>query len=724
MRTLSGDGDVRTIAGMQGVHKNVDGCGKIAPKPKSCIIDELLSGGKSGREFGSESESEREDSCSRVAPKLKKARVRKLISDCGSGRGSESESELDGLALFGKLAGVTTLGKNVLVADTKHNRVVKLECRKDVAYETPQINYLTKSVGVPNGPIGMASDGSRFVYTTTSGGIYEFDGTRKKTKARLIAGSVLKDGSDSDSCSGYDSDSDSDSAKKTGREPLTGLCEIAHTVEKENPTLYYAKGNSVKRLTFSEGSWTDNPFTMQSGGKPVELNNPRWIAIEEKDGKRLMYFTEQDKTDIKVVNLDTLEVDTIKTEQLPDSLGAKIERYEGIAVKKQRLMAAVPQNEVVQAGNVPVGGGAGDVTVTAVTGILDRATTKPASNNSDEAGEQEFKFGLSSEQIMLTMRQRGVNFAESSSNDPYSRALNALEKVVDSTQAIKQIGKGMTFWVSGLYTQGQLASMFGNPAMKLKHYGIMAGTHYKDAATQQIFGVAVNVGFGNSISRSDRDLRTDNKAAQITIYYNKKFDEHWKFGWHNTLMRSMDRHQRPIKDAAGNNTQIAISNGVTYEFSSSMEVSYKHEFTKDNYIKPFTAISYTSNKEMAYQEKNVGILNKSYDSAGMEQIGLQFGIKSSIGHQISDTKTFVIMPKLAYTNFVKMGVISQKSTTISSGQQSIGKSGTPGRHLISATLGAGVVDYEASTTTRFSYTGSVQKQKRNHEFLLDWGMKF
>ncbi|MCX7343382.1 MAG: hypothetical protein NT128_04485, partial [Proteobacteria bacterium] len=67
---------------------------------------------------------------------------------------------------------------------------------------------------------------------------------------------------------------------------------------------------------------------------------------------------------------------------------------------------------------------------------------------------------------------------------------------------------------------------------------------------------------------------------------------------------------------------------------------------------------------------------------------------------------------------------SQKNTVISSGRESIGKSGTPGRHLISATLGAGVVDYEANTTTRFSYTGSVQKQKRNHEFLLDWGMKF
>ncbi|MCX7343383.1 MAG: autotransporter domain-containing protein, partial [Proteobacteria bacterium] len=614
LRLVGYKDEVKTIAGSQEHPGNLDGCGRIAPR---CIVDEIMNLSKH--------------------------------SSTESGSDSDSDSELDGLAKFGKLAGVATIGKDkdIFVADTDNNSVRVLQCRMDRDFRVPEINYLTKSIKVPNGPTGMASDGDRFVYTTTSGGIYEIDASRKKPKARLIAGRVLKDGSDSDSGSGYDSDSDSE---RKPRGKLKGLFGIAHTevdVVSGKPTLYFIAENKIKKLTSDGCRW----------GKPVDvvtdgLNNPRGIAI--KDGK--LYVTEQENTDIKLIDLTSREVTvtTIKPKEAQEA--DKYEGYEGVVVDTDGKIYLTATDDVVvrelsllvkSPPPPPVsdeppsgggGGGAGDVTVTAVGNILDKAT-KPAGNNSDDAGEQEFRFGLSSEQIMLTMRQRGVNFAENSSNEPYSRALNALEKVVDSTQAIKQIGKGMTFWVSGLYTQGQLASMFGNPAMKLKHYGIMAGTHYKDAATQQIFGVAVNVGFGNSISRGDRDLRTDNKAAQITLYYNKKFDASWKFSWHNTLMRSMDRHQRPFTDAAGNK-QIALSNGVTYEFSSMMEVSYKHEFSKDNYIKPFTAISYTSNKEMAYQEKNVGVFNKAYDSAGMEQIGLQFGIKSSIGHQISDTKTF------------------------------------------------------------------------------------
>ena len=380
----------------------------------------------------------------------------------------------------------------------------------------------------------------------------------------------------------------------------------------------------------------------------------------------------------------------------------------------RRFSPRVPDGPV----NPPSGANAGAI---ANNGNAAIARSQVAADGMEDA---EFRFSLSSEQIMLTMRQRGVNFAESGGNDSHSRALNALEKAVDATHAIKQIGKGMTFWASGLYTQGSLDPMFGNHAMKLKHYAIMAGTHYKDSATQQIFGVAVNVGFGNSISKSDKDMRTDNKSAQITLYYNKKLDKElkWKFSWHNTLMRSMDRHQRPYTD--NGNRQIAIGNGVTYEFSSMAEVSYKHEFCRDNYLKPFTSLNYTLNKEMAYKEKNAGNNNLSYGNASMDQLGIQFGIKSSFGKKISDTKTFVMMPKISYTNFVKMGKATQTSTNEVSGVTKTGSTGTPGRHLISATLSAGVVDYEANTTTKFSYTGSVQKQKRNHEFLLDWGMKF
>ena len=376
--------------------------------------------------------------------------------------------------------------------------------------------------------------------------------------------------------------------------------------------------------------------------------------------------------------------------------------------------------KLVNTGNTPSGSNIGNL-----AGAASDVINKSAQAG-DNVEDQEFRFGLSTEQIMMTMRQRGINFAEINSRDPYARALNAIEKTIDSTHAIRQIGKGMTIWASGLYTQGNLDAMFGNPAAKTKHYAIMVGGHYKDAATQQIFGVAVNVGFGNSITNTDKDLKTDNKATQITLYYNKKFDEegHWKFSWHNTLMRSMDRHQRPFVDSTTGNRLIAIGNGVTYEFASSMEFSYKHEFSKDNFIKPFTALNYAYNKELAYKEENVGTFNRSYNAASTDQVGLQFGLKSSIGYKVSDTKTFVVMPKVSYTLFAKMGHTKQLSANISSGQTSIGQSGTPGKHLLSATLAIGIVDYEANTTTRFAYTGNVQKQKRSHEIMLDWGMKF
>ena len=356
------------------------------------------------------------------------------------------------------------------------------------------------------------------------------------------------------------------------------------------------------------------------------------------------------------------------------------------------------------------------------------AASKNASGSATEdpteggAIDDQFRFGLSPEQVKLTMRQR-INFGtESGSNDNYTKALNALEKNIDATQAVKQIGKGMTFWISGLYTQGQTDAMLGNPAMTDKHGGIIAGTHYKDAATQQIFGVAVDVGVGNSISKSDRDLKTDIRSAQITLYYNKTFNKSWKFNWHNSFMRAMDRHQRPFLD--NGNKLIGISNGISHEISSNIEVSYKKEFSKDNYLKPFVSGSYTYNKQFSYQEKNVGIHNRSYNDASTDQIGAEIGLKSSIGYKISETKNFVIMPKISYTNFVKMGKVSQTSFNISSGQASVGKSGTPGRHLFSGTLGIGIADYEANTTTRLAYTGSIQEQRKSHEVMVDWGMKF
>lgn len=719
------------------------------------------------------------DGCGEMAPsKIVLPKLKHFRDNCGGDSDSESESKieyavdeesaLDGLALFGKpLLGITSIGNTIFVADRKNDSVRILDCRLDKGFEPPQLNYLVSSieaqkVGGFNRPIGLASDKQRFVYVTDHKSIYEIDYKQEPPEVNIIAGDQFKEYRYTDSGSDIamelvpDSPANSDSgllAKHhcfdSGKElslelvsdpstkPSVDLgrpCGIAYTLVDGKKTLYFTEydGNKVSKLTEESGNWT---LSKVAGSGTAEhkdgnvneagFNHPFGIAVKDGD----IYVSETGNKYIRIIKPDGT-VETITSDEVgtgdpvnDDGEPGKVADPRFLAVKDSTVYFAdrmalreVNQNDV---GNAPAGN----------SGLADAAIetiNKATAVESIPPGDQDFRFGLSTEQIMLTMRQRGVNFAESNGRDPYTRALNAVEKTIDSTHAIRQIGKGMTIWASGLYTQGTLDSMFGNPAMKTKNYAIMVGGHYKDAATQQIFGVAVNVGFGNSIAKTDKDIRTDNKSAQITLYYNKKFDEEgrWKFSWHNILMRSMDRHQRPFVDNTTGNRLIAIGNGVTYEFASSVELSYKHEFSKDNFIKPFTALNYAYNKELAYKEENVGRFNRSYDAASTDQVGLQFGLKSSIGYKLSETKTFVVMPKVSYTLFTKMGHTKQPSTNINSGQTVMGQSGTPGRHLLSATLAIGTVDYVANTTTRFAYTGNVQQHKRSHELMLDWGMKF
>ena len=346
-----------------------------------------------------------------------------------------------------------------------------------------------------------------------------------------------------------------------------------------------------------------------------------------------------------------------------------------------------------------------------------------AATDAGESGENaQFRFGLSPNQIKLSIRRR-MHFKEENDGSVYSNALNTLEKTLDSTQAIRNNGKGMTFWVSGIYAQGSTDSMFGNPASTDKHYGIIAGTHYKHEPTQQIFGVAFDVGTGRSIAKTNKDQKTDTKMAQLTLYYNKMLSKNCKFSWCNSFTNEWEHHQRPFINSAGAQ-QIATSDSIDQEFTSNIGIGYKQEFSKDSYLEPFFSFNYTFTKQFAHREKNVGADNISYNSNSSDQIGLQFGIKSSFGTEISDSKTFVVMPKLSYTIFAKMSNVTQKSVNISSGQASMSQSGTPGRHLLSATIAVGIADHQADTTTRIAYTGNVQKQRRSHEVMVDWSLKF
>ncbi len=345
-----------------------------------------------------------------------------------------------------------------------------------------------------------------------------------------------------------------------------------------------------------------------------------------------------------------------------------------------------------------------------------------AATDAGEAGDNaQFRFGLSPDQIKLSIRKK-MHFREENDGSVYSNTLNALEKTLDSTQAIRKNGKGMTFWVSGIYAQGATDSIFGSPASTDKHYGIIVGTHYKHEPTQQIFGVAFDVGTGRSIAKTNKDQKTDTKMAQLTLYYNKMLSKNWKFNLCNSFMNEWEHHQRPFIDNAGVQ-QIAISNSIDQEFTSNIGIGYKQEFSRDNYLEPFFSFNYTFTKQYAHREKNVADGN-AYNSNSSDQIGLQFGIKSSFGTELSNSKTFVVMPKVSYTNFAKMSKFTQKSVNISSGQVSMSQSGTPGRHLLSATIAVGVDDYHANTTTRIAYTGNVQKQRRSHEVMVDWSIKF
>jgi hypothetical protein len=345
-----------------------------------------------------------------------------------------------------------------------------------------------------------------------------------------------------------------------------------------------------------------------------------------------------------------------------------------------------------------------------------------AAIDAGESGENaQFRFSLSPDQIKLSVR-KGMNFNAESDGSTYSNALKALERTLDSTQAIRNNGKGMTFWVSGIYAQGATDSIFGNPATTDKHYGIIAGTHYKHEPTQQIFGVAFNVGTGRSVAKTNKDQKTDTKMAQLTLYYNKMLSKNWKFSWCNSFTNEWEHHQRPFTNDAGVQ-QIAVSNSIDQEFTSNIGIGYKQEFSRDNYLEPFFSFNYTFTKHYAHREKNVANGN-AYNSNSSDQIGLQFGIKSSFSTEISSSKTFVVMPKLSYTNFAKMSKFIQRSVNISSGQVSMSQSGTPGRHLLSATIAVGIADHQADTTTRIAYTGNVQKQRRSHEVMIDWSIKF
>jgi sugar lactone lactonase YvrE len=166
----------------------------------------------------------------------------------------------------------------------------------------------------------------------------------------------------------------------------------------------------------------------------------------------------------------------------------------------------------------------------------------------DDGGEEDlgFRYSLNPQQLKLGMQSMKKNDYRSGGYDRvYSKTLETLEKTLGSTQAIRDNGMGLTFWVSGLYSQGQSKPIYGNPSMKEQHYGIISGCHYTHKPTGQTIGLPLDIGIGNSFANVDHEMKSTHHTGQMTIYYHKTLDKNWKFNVNGSFMRSADRHQRP-----------------------------------------------------------------------------------------------------------------------------------------------------------------------------------
>ena len=113
-----------------------------------------------------------------------------------------------------------------------------------------------------------------------------------------------------------------------------------------------------------------------------------------------------------------------------------------------------------------------------------------------------------------------------------------------------------------------------------------------------------------------------------------------------------------------------------------------------------------------------------YQAATMDQVGMLCGLKATFGQKLSESKTLTVLPKLSYTNFVQQGRLKQTSVNLTSGSTQVAKSGTPGKHLVSASVGVGLQNSETQVSTRVAYTGHFQKYNRSHEVMVDVACKF
>lgn len=92
-------------------------------------------------------------------------------------------------------------------------------------------------------------------------------------------------------------------------------------------------------------------------------------------------------------------------------------------------------------------------------------------------------------------------------------------------------------------------------------------------------------------------------------------------------------------------------------------------------FKPFVGLNYSFIKQFAYEEKNAGNKGLKNNAATMEHLGAEFGVALTLFTPLSETHAHAIafLPKIAYTNFVKMRSMKKKIENVNTSHQTIAK---------------------------------------------------
>ncbi len=565
-------------------------------------------------------------------------------------------------ARFNSPWGITVdMAGHLYVADTHNHKIRKVDIN------TGEVTTVQTPDGVFDRPVGVAFDG-------TTDSIY-VSNLMKKTIDKVSEDGTVTTIAGQAGIAG--------STDGLGTKALLSS-SFGLAVDRAGNIYVCDSGNNTIRKIDTKGIVTTIEV-IDDTGKVAIFDNPTAIAVDD-DGN--LYVTDTNNYKIRRLTLNS------KNSPTPE-------------------VPTTDDNTRGTARSLNLGAAAGNA-----------ATSSVEAGDGDGDDESNFRYSLNPQQLKLGMQSMKQNDYHSGGyNRIYAKTLETLEKTLGSTQALRNNGMGLTFWVSGLYSQGQSKPIYGNPSMKDHHYGIISGCHYIHKPTGQTIGLALDIGLGNSFANVDHEMKSIHHTGQMTVYYHKTFDKNWKFNVNGSFMRSADRHQRPY--TADNGTRnLAIGHGVTHVYSCSIQVKRKCKIVDGFNLKPFVGVNYSYTKQFAYEEKNAGNKNVKNNAASMAQTGLEFGISATLFQPISDTKTIAFLPQITYTNFVRMGSMKQKIENVSTGHQTIAQSGTMGRHLLSATAGLGIEDKEAHTRIKIAYTGHFQKYHKSQEVLLNYGVQF